>query len=372
MKVLVVGGGIAGVSAAYSLSRDGAEVTLVEAEPHLAAHSTGRSAALYFENYGAAPNRALTRVSRAFLDRPPIDLDRHPLLSRRGALWVGREDQVPTLRQILAESTASTHPGRWLEPKQAQTIVPVLDPSYLGGAVFEPEALDIDVAALHQIFVKGTRQAGGEIQLSSPITRLEQTQSGWRARAGDRTLDVDVIVNAAGAWGDQVAEMAGARALGLTPMRRTAFMVPGSEAYRNWPLVCDADNQFYFRPDGPQLLCSLAEEKASPAEDARPDPLDIALAIDRINAATSLEIRTVRSSWTGLRSFVPDRAMVIGFDPVVDGFFWLIGQGGTGIQTAPAAADLAAGLILEGAAPDSLLEAGVDLKALSPARLLPT
>ena len=145
-------------------------------------------------------------------------------------------------------------------------------------------------------------------------------------------------------------------------------MVPGNLAYREWPLTCDVDNQFYFRPDGQQLLCSLAEENRSDPEDARPNEIDIALAIDRINRATSLEIRTVRSSWTGLRTFAPDRAMVIGFDPSVDGFFWLVGQGGTGIQTAPAAGELAASLLATGELPSGYLEEEIDLAALSPAR----
>jgi D-arginine dehydrogenase len=152
-------------------------------------------------------------------------------------------------------------------------------------------------------------------------------------------------------------------------MRRTAFTVPGESAYRHWPLIADAENQFYFRPDGSQLLCSLAEERASPPEDARPDEVDIALAIERINVATTLGIRVVRSSWTGLRTFVADRAMVIGFDPQIDGFVWLVGQGGTGIQTAPAAALRTAGLITSGAHRAELVQYGVDVAGLSPARL---
>jgi D-arginine dehydrogenase len=189
--------------------------------------------------------------------------------------------------------------------------------------------------------------------------------------AGDHELVVDVVVNAAGAWGDAVGSMAGASTIGLRPLRRTAFMVPGAEAWSAWPLTSNVDNEFYFRPDGSQLLCSLAEENPSDPGDARPEQLDIALAIDRINRHTTLDITVVRSSWTGLRSFVADRAMVIGFDRIAPSFFWLVGQGGTGIQTSPAAGELTAALIIQGETPARLLEHGVDPSALSLERLQP-
>ncbi|HEX2403834.1 MAG TPA: FAD-dependent oxidoreductase [Acidimicrobiia bacterium] len=369
-SVAVIGGGIAGVSAAYELARAGCSVTVLEGEPVLASHATGRSAALYFENYGALPNRALTRASRPFFDSPPEGLVDHPLLAERGAMWIGTPDQENTLRAHLAESAAGSHPGRWLSPSKARALVPVLRIDYLGGAVYEPESLDLDVAGLHQAFVRGLRRAGGEVRVSSPVTRLARSGSQWTVATGSDEIRVDVVVNAAGAWGDEIAALAEARPVGLVPMRRTAFTAPGENAYRYWPLVADADNQFYFRPDGSQLLCSLAEERPSPPEDARPDELDIALAIERINSATMLGIRVVRSSWTGLRTFVADRAMVIGFDPEIEGFFWLVGQGGTGIQTAPAAALLTAALITSGAPVPALVEYGIDLAGLSPGRLV--
>lgn len=369
LSVVVIGGGIAGASAAYELVAAGCIVTLLEAEPVLASHSTGRSAALYFENYGAPPNRALTRASRSFFDSPPEGLVDHDLLVKRGAMWIGTPDQEQSLRAHLAESEAGSHPGRWVGPSQARALVPVLRLDYLGGAVIEPEALDLDVAGLHQAFVRGFRRGGGKVRVSAPVQRLQRSASQWIVSAGDEEIRCDVVVNAAGAWGDEIGSMAGARPVGLVPMRRTAFTVPGNDAYRHWPLVADADNQFYFRPDGTQLLCSLAEERVSPPEDARPDEVDIALAIERINEATTLGIRTVRASWTGLRTFVADRAMVIGFDPLVEDFFWLVGQGGTGIQTAPAAALLAAGLITTGSLPSALEEFEVDVDGLSPRRI---
>jgi D-arginine dehydrogenase len=181
-------------------------------------------------------------------------------------------------------------------------------------------------------------------------------------------MAADVVIDAAGAWGDIVASLGGVEPVGLEPRRRTAFMVPGDISYAGWPLVADVDNGFYFRPDGTQILCSLADETPVPPGDARPNQLDVALAIERINAATTLDITTVRSAWAGLRNFVPDRAMVIGFDVDHPGFFWLVGQGGTGIQTAPAAGELTAFLVTKGEAPPVQLAAGLDLAALSPAR----
>lgn len=370
-KVVVIGGGIAGVSVAYHLARSGAGVTLLEQEASLAFHSTGRSAALYFENYGAEANRPLTRASRSFFDSPPASLVDHLLLAKRGALWVGRPDQAASLTALLDEGTRTGGSARWLEPEEAVALVPVLRPEMVGGGVWEPEALDMDVAAIHQGFVRGMRAAGATIVTSSPVSVLEHTGGRWSVGTESRELEADVIVNAAGSWCDQVGAMAGAMTIGLQPMRRTAFTVPGNAAWAEWPLVSNAANEFYFRPDGTQLLCSLAEENPTDPCDARPDQLDIALAIDRINTHTTLEIRVVRSSWTGLRSFVKDRAMVIGFDPVVPQFFWLAGQGGTGIQTAPAAGELAAALINDGEPPPRLLEFGVDVGALSPTRLQP-
>lgn len=369
--MVVIGGGIAGVGAAYALAQAGSPVTLLEAESTLAYHSTGRSAAIYFENYGAAANRALTAASRRFFDEPPPGLVDHPLLDRRGAMWIGTTEQKSSLLAHLADSETSRQPGRWLGPLQACALVPVLRPDNLVGAVLEPEALDLDVAGLHQAFVRGLRAAGGEIRPTARVESLAKSAMKWSITAGADHLEADVIVNAAGAWADTVAITAGADPLGLEPRRRTAFMVPGNLAYRHWPLVGDTDNDFYFRPDGTQLLCSLAEEKISEPEDARPDELDIALAIDRINEATTIGIRSVRSSWTGLRTFAPDRAMVIGWDPRVEGFFWLAGQGGTGIQTAPAAGQLTADLIIGGQPSAHLQAHGVDVTGLSPDRFSP-
>ena len=365
LSVVVIGGGIAGVAAGYYLARAGCQLTLVERESALAYHSTGRSAALYFEDYGARAIRPLTKASRCFFDNPPPGLADVGFLERRGALWIGRPEQTSSLERELVEAGPR---AQKLGAAAALDLVPVLTPD-LAWAIYVPDALDLDVAAIHQAFVRGIRREGATIVAASPVTRLTRHQSGWLATTPNATYVADVIVNAAGAWGDEVAALAGVDPVGLDPRRRTAFMVPGDISYAHWPLVADVDNLFYFRPDGTQVLCSLADETPMPPGDAQPEPLDIALAIERINAATTLDIKTVRSAWAGLRTFVADRAMVIGFDRDQPEFFWLVGQGGTGIQTAPAAGELTAALVTGRVPPSIQLDAGLDLAALSPNRL---
>lgn len=366
-RVVVVGGGIAGVSAAYALSTRGHDVVLLEMESHLAYHTTGRSAALYLESYGHSAVRPLTRASRLVLENPPPDLVDTPLLGRmRGALTVARRGQEIELGHHAAELRSAGGRMEELSPEQVVTIVPEMRGDLLIGGLLEPEATDIDVAGLHQMFVRGIRKSGGTIRTTSQVVGMEPVSDGWRISTPDQTLVADEVVNACGAWGDRLAALAGIPPVGLVPKRRTAFMVPGDDRREHWPLVIGVAHDFYFKPDGSQLLCSPAEEEPDEPGDPRPRPEDIALAIDTINQITTLGIRSVRSSWTGLRTFAPDGSMVIGPEPTAPGFNWLVGQGGTGIQSSAAAGELLAGLIGEGRAPEHV--PGVDLGALLPDR----
>lgn len=367
--VVIIGGGIAGVSAGHFLAEAGLEVMVVEAEAQLAYHTTGRSAALFFESYGPLPIRPLTTGSRPFLESPPEGLSEVSLLSPRGALWLARPEQMDHLAEVATQGRESGTKVSELTPAEAKDLVEVIRPELLGGALWEHDAADMDVAGLHQAFVRGIRRRGGEIRSSAPVTALDPDGTGWTVVAGGEKVTCRIVVNAAGAWCDQVAAMAGVPGVGIVPKRRTAFMVAGKEEWRDWPLVVNVDHDFYFKPDGPQLLCSPADETPSEPCDARADEIDVALAIERINEATTLAIRSVRSAWAGLRSFVADGVLVIGFDPDAPGFFWLAGQGGIGIQTAPGAGRLAAALIAHGAPPADLLELGLDLEALVPDRL---
>jgi len=367
MEVLIVGGGIAGVSAGFELAAEHG-VTLIEQEPHLAYHTTGRSAALFTENYGDGTARPLTVASRAFFDAPPPDFTDHPLLTARGDLTIARPDQLAAAERLFAAGRSRSENIAIVDATDATGMCPALRPELIAAAVWDPESADIDVAALHHGYVKGLRARGGRILTSAPLTQARIAPKGWHATAGAHELRADVIVNAAGAWGDVVARRSGVGAVGLTPRRRTAFMVAAPEGAARWPMVIDADEAFYFKPDGTQLLCSPGDETSSDPVDARPEEIDVAIALDRINAATTLDLRHVRSQWAGLRTFAPDRAMVIGRDPAQPGFVWLVGQGGTGIQSAPAAARLLASIVNEAPPPADVLAAGLDPEDTGPQR----
>ena len=370
-RVVVVGGGIAGVSAAHALLAldPGLQVVLIEAEGQLAQHTTGRSAAQLIENYGAVATRPLTTASLDFLRTPPPDLVDGPLLGPRPLLTVGRPDQTASIARTLAEGRAVSDSITELDPDEAVRLFPVLRRDRVERAVLEPDAADIDVAGLHQAFVRGFRRLGGTIRTSARVDAALADGRGWRVETTDGDLAADVIVNAAGAWGDVVAERAGVSPIGLQALRRTACMVTGPEGSSGWPLLADADHEWYVKPDGPQLLCSPGDETASEPCDAKPEELDVALAIERVNENTTLAIRSVNSAWAGLRTFAPDRAMVIGPEPGRPDFVWCVGQGGTGIQTAPGAGRLVADLVVRGRPePERFDAVGLDLPGLLPDR----
>ncbi|MGD2061185.1 MAG: FAD-dependent oxidoreductase [Acidimicrobiia bacterium] len=364
---VVIGGGIAGASAAAFLSAHGS-VELMEMEPTLSYHTSGRSAAMLVENYGSDGSRPLVKAARTFLEAPPTGSVDAPLLSDRAVVWVAGKGRMPVLERRAEAARARGAHCELFDAAQVREQVPVMDPAWIVGGLYEPSGADIDVAALHQAFVRIARANGAQIHIGTPVTAISRVTGGWMVEAGDIEVSCRAVVNAAGAWGDRIAEMAGVAPIGLQPMRRTAFMVPGSEQSSGWPMVVEADEDFYFRPDGVQFLCSLAEETPSAPMDARPRMEDVALAIERINEATTLDIRTVNSQWAGLRTFAPDRDLVIGEDPTAPGFHWLVGQGGIGIQTSPAYGALLASLVVDDPLPEGFEEAGVDPERTSPAR----
>ncbi len=376
MRAVVIGGGIAGVSAAYALSaaaegRDPVDVVLVEAEKVLAHHTTGRSAAQLILNYGVQPIRALSRASLDFLHNPPEALVDHRLLEPRDVLTVASDEQRSSVDRYLTEGRATNPAIREITLDEARVRFPPLRTDWAVRAVLEPDSYDIDVAGLHQAFVRGLRANGGTIRLAAPVVGLDRQSAGWDISLADgTTMTADVVVNAAGAWGDVVAERAGVAPVGLQPMRRTAFMTPSRhDGSSGWPLVADVDHSWYVKPDGTQLLCSPADEQPSEPCDAKPEEIDVALAIDRINTATTLDIRHVASSWAGLRTFTTDRSMVIGPEPDEPTFVWCVGQGGTGIQTAPAAGRLVADLVVGGEPGPGFGDVELDLAGLLPDRL---
>lgn len=363
----VIGGGIAGVSAAAHLAPHGT-VDLLEKESSLAYHTTGRSAAMLVENYGSDGARPLVKAARPFLEDPPEGSVDAPLLSDRAVIWVSPDDTQDVLETRAHEAQARGARCVLLGPDDVLEHVPVMRRRWVAGGLFEPSGAELDVAALHQAFVRIARSHGATILTDAPVTGLEREGGRWTVRSGNHTVSADVVVNAAGAWGDHLAVMAGVSPIGLQPMRRTAFMVPGHPESADWPMVVEASENFYFRPDGVQLLCSLAEETPSEPTDARPRTEDVALAIERINEATTLEITTVNSEWAGLRTFAPDRDLVIGEEPNAPGFYWLVGQGGIGIQTSPAYGKLLECLITGNDIPEHFTRVGVEPDRTSPDR----
>jgi D-arginine dehydrogenase len=367
----IVGAGIAGVSAAYHLAPH-ARVIVLEREPVAAYHTTGRSAALHSETYGSAEIRAITVSSGRFYRKPPPGFADHPLLAPRGALIAGRAPQQAALQKAAADYARLVPSVRWLDPGETLRRQPLLRPeAAAGGAIFEPEADDMDVAAIHGGFLRGARAAGGVLRLDAEITTLERKGGQWKIGLRDgESLAAKTVINAAGAWADVVAGLAGAKPVGLVPKRRTAFTfdAPATLELKHLPMVIDFDESWYIKPEVGQFLASPADETPSPPCDVQPEEMDIAIAVERIETATTLQIRRIKNKWAGLRSFVADKNLVVGCDPAVEGLFWLAGQGGYGIQTAESAGRLAASLALGKGMPGDIAALGVSEAALSPAR----
>jgi D-arginine dehydrogenase len=369
-EFIVIGAGMAGASVACALSEH-ATVLLLEQESQPGYHTTGRSAALFAETYGNRTIRALTSGSKAFYLDPPPGFTEHPLLAPRGALLVARSDQTASLDRLLEDVAGLRSNIRRLGSRQAAAMVPVLKDGYVADAVIDPDAMDIEVHGLLHGYLRGVRARGGRLVANGGVQALERDAQGWRVRTrnGD-TYRSQVVINAAGAWADEVAGLAGAHPVGLTPKRRTAilFAAPTEIDSKSWPIVIDADEQFYFKPDAGKMLASPADETPMSPCDVQPEELDIAILVDRLQQATDLAIPRIEHSWAGLRTFAADKTPVVGFDPVVPGFFWLAGQGGYGIQTAPAMARLAAALARHRSVPSDLADLGVRTEALAPGR----
>ncbi len=367
---LIIGAGIAGASLGYRLAGEG-RVLLLEREMQPGYHATGRSAAMFMEAYGTPQIQALTRASRAFYEHPPEGFCEHPLLEPRGCLYVANVEQRELLEATYAQNLANGTDVSLLDREGALALVPSLREDILSGAVHEPGAMDLDVHALHQGFLRGYRAAGGELRCNAELARADRHDDLWQVELTDGTfLQARQLVNAAGAWADQVAERCGVVKVGLQPCRRSAFTFPGPDGldFTRWPAVIGVDESFYFKPDAGQLLGSPANADPVEPQDAAPEELDVALGIYNIEAMTTLQIRRPSHSWAGLRSFVADGDLVIGFDPRMPAFFWLAAQGGYGIQSAAGASRLAADLLLGLPLCPSLVAQGVSPERLSAAR----
>ena len=366
---LVIGGGIAGASMAYWLAPHGRTIVL-ERESQPGYHATGRSAAQYMATYGTPQVRALTLASREFFDYPPEGFTDTPILTHRSALTIGLPGHEALLDEAWQVLRSVTESGARLSAEAACAMVPVLRRERIVGAILEPESYDMEVHALHQGFLRGLKRHGGTVVADAEVSSLVLRASRWLAQAGDAVYEAPIVVNAAGAWCDVIARLAGVQPIGIVPKRRSAFTFkpPSNTNVRDWPLVAAADHSFYFKPDAGALLGSPANADPTEAQDAQPEELDIALGMHHLEENTTLRVRP-EHTWAGLRSFVPGGDLVGGFDAEAPGFFWCAAQGGYGIQTSAAMGEGCAALARGKPLPPHLQHFGLTAAMLSPARL---
>ncbi|QPC92033.1 FAD-binding oxidoreductase [Mesorhizobium sp. INR15] len=364
-KIVVIGGGIAGLSLAAAV-QSWASVTVLEREPHLGYHASGRSAALFSETYGNALVRALSQASRQAI------VDGGFVAHRRGALHLGGADDDAAIDRMASELQALVPSVRRLSAAEVIALVPVIPAEGTCGAVHEPGALDVDAAKMLEASASALKAGGGTVRTSEEVREIFRTENGFRVTTSAGVHHADIVVNAAGAWVDVIAGLAGLSGLGFRPKRRTAFLFdpPAGADIGTWPLVVDLHEQFYFKPDAGRLIGSLADEADSEPCDAYPEDIDVAIGVDRIERATSMRIGRPSTPWAGLRTFSPDRTPVVGFDPRLPGFFWLGGQGGYGFQVSLTLARLGSALMRGETLPHDLAALGVTTAALAPDRFL--
>ncbi|MAO28354.1 MAG: glycerol-3-phosphate dehydrogenase [Roseovarius sp.] len=370
--IAVVGGGIVGASLLHFL--DGARsVILLEQEAAVGYHSTGRSAAEFTRRFHSEPIGRLTSASAAFMMSPPTGFSEADLLRPRGNLIVADAEKADRLMALFhqeqAAGPAAASPVELIEIDGALEKCPILDPNWLKAAFFDPDCWDVEVESLLQGYLRSAKAKGAAVRQSCQVIAALREGDHWLIETTQGALRARCVVNAAGAWADSVAQLFRARPLGLTPHRRTAISVevPGHDVGA-MSEVCEVDELFYFKPDAGKLMVSPADETPVDAHDVRPEELDIAYAAHYIGEVTTLDVRHIAHSWAGLRTFASDRLPVIGASQEVEGFFWLAGLGGAGIQTSPAVGQIAAALLRATPLPDNLCQAGVDVTAFSPDR----
>ena len=365
--IIVVGAGIAGASAAAEMAAE-AGVVMVDMEAQPGYHASGRSAAYFATSYGKRIVQEITASCESFLLSPPPGFSEVDLLLPRDNMFFARVDQAESLAAMQAENPHL----EVVDEKAIRERVPVFSPGYLYGGLWDRKGGDLDVDALLQAYIRLFRRRGGQLFNQHRVTRIDRVGGQWVVTAGERQFGAPVVVNAAGGWVGEIAGLAGLDSLGIKPYRRTALTIeaPPGVDISGWPEMVDVDEEFYFKPDAGLIMISPADETETLPVDAQPEEFDVAMGVYRFEQATGLDIRQVRASWAGMRTFAPDRLFVAGFDPRAEGFFWLAGQGGFGVQSAPAMAKLASYLVT-GAEPEGdFAVVKKYIKELAPDRLL--
>ncbi len=375
-EYIVIGGGMSGASAAFELAAHGPTL-LLEAETQPGYHSTGRSAALYTRHFGGPVVRRINHASRNFFTGPPSGFSDHPLLSPRGGLVVAPPGRSEALADLMARTIKTSDADHGLvdvTPERALQMAPLLRPDRVGAAFHDTGIQDIDVAAMHQGYLRAFKARGGHLVCDRRVDRLERTKDGWDVHCGTEGFAARIIVNAAGAWAGQIGAMAGAADMGLVAKRRTGIILDApaelasASAIKAMPVVDYLDSDAYWKPDAGRFMVSPGDATPDEPQDSQPDDFDIAVLMDWVARETLLDTSRIGRSWAGLRTFVADGAPVVGFDPQAENFFWLAGQGGYGIMMAPVLARATAGLVVSDAWPDELQSSGVNRTDLSPSR----
>lgn len=352
---VILGAGIAGLSAAYFLSKS-ARIAVVEREQAWGYHSSGRSAAVFIEAYENPTVSDLSLDARDFFNQPPSNFSEYPLVKPLGGLMVVRDGEQAAAEAYLQCWSQRCPKLERVDAQDALARVPILRREGLQGAIFDPNLMSIDTNQLMQSYLRGFRANGGELFCGFDCSVQSLSNQHWLIRSGDRTLSTPVLVNASGAWANETAEHAGVQTLPIAPRRRTAALLSMPAGAPTWPMVRTMDQTLYFKPEDPGVMISPQDEGESSACDAQAEELDIAVAVDRFQTLCDFEVSRVHSHWAGLRTLTPDRCPVVGFAEDTANFFWLVGQGGAGIQTSPALGKLAAESLLSGSNLDPRLD----------------
>lgn len=369
IDVIIIGAGIAGASLGAFLARH-KNVVLLEQENQPGYHATGRSAAIFTEVYGNEAIRALTSASRSFFQNPPDGFAETPLWHDIETFLIGTKNQKEQILELYENVRHNAPSVKCIDGEDYETLIPIVKPGVVNSAVKDSHSKVLDVAAIHHGFLKRFENNGGQVVTNSEVTGLHRESGIWHIKTNNGDWNAPIIVNAAGAWAGQIANLAGALPIELTPMRRTVCVVeaPHNAKVDQWPMSVDVGEKFYFKPESGRLLISPADETPSDPCDAQPEEIDIAIGIDRVQQVLDLDVRKVDSKWAGLRTFASDKTPVVGFDPSVSGFFWLAGQGGYGIQTSPAMGEFAAALIFDNQPPVEITRRGILPETLAPDR----
>lgn len=369
---LIVGAGISGAGMAYRLAGHG-DILVCDMEAQADYHTTGRSAAFYAETYGGAKVQPLTTCSKDFLRAPPFGFSDAPLISDLGAIHLFDDGQKPrALDKFKAVRKTLPH-IQMLDAAELTVWLPQLVEGRFSGGIYDSECRNLDVAALHQGYLRAAKKTGAKVLLGTDFINATYEDSHWTVELRGHTVKARTIINCAGAWGDQIAKRCGLPPIGLTPLRRTLVTIPNPDGLpfdRKLPVIFDFDERFYFKLEGAGYLVSPADEIPDQPSDCQPEMEDVAVAVDRFERATGSTVKAIEAKWAGLRTFAPDRAPVIGFDGYHSSFFWNVGQGGYGIQTSPAWSRLAASLILGHGMPDDIKLLGGKLDWYSPSRFV--